>query len=205
VTKNMIDTKLLGSIIIAHLLLYITFQDLSVFWYLYSGAMLFLVSYAVFLGKSEKHEKLSYLQLFMYGILSGLLLYIVFRLGNAVLGLLPGGLDREVVLAYRRFSPDTIWHYLALVFILVPGEEIFWRSFVQARLMKKAEPKYAILIAAVLNTSVYLYCSLKIMAIAAFVGSVFWGLLYAKKRSLTIQILSHLTFDLLLVVFLPIY
>ncbi|WP_342400194.1 type II CAAX endopeptidase family protein [Weizmannia sp. FSL W8-0676] len=203
--KNMVDTKLLGSILIAHLLLYITFRDTSVFWYLYSGAMLFLISYTVFLGKSEKHEKLPYLQLLLYGIFSGFLLYIIFRIGNTVLGFLPGGLDNEVARAYRRFSPETFWHYLALVLILIPGEEIFWRSFVQARLMKRMEAKYAILISAVLNASVYFYCGLKIMIIAAFAGSIFWGLLYAKKRSLPAQILSHLTFDLLLVVFLPIF
>ncbi|WP_018665321.1 CPBP family intramembrane glutamic endopeptidase [Heyndrickxia acidiproducens] len=203
--KLIIDTKLLGSIIIAHLLLYITFRDSTVFWYLYTGAMLFLISYVVFLGKSKEHERFSYHQILLYGILSGVLLYMIFRIGNMALNVLPTRLDNEVIQAYRRFSPHYLWHYISLVLILIPGEEIFWRGFVQARLMKIMDVKYAVLLSAVISASVYLYCNLKIMMIITFIASVFWGLLYAKKRDMPTLILSHLTFDVLLIFIFPIY
>lgn len=71
--------------------------------------------------------------------------------------------------------------------------------------MNLMNDKFAILISALLNASVFLYADLPIMMIAAFVGSLFWGILYAKKRDLSMLILSHLIFDLLLLVIFPIH
>lgn len=109
-TKLSVDTKLISSIILAHILLFITFHDHhAVFWYLYSGAMLFLISFSIFQGKAESNAKKSFFQFLLYGILSGIVLYLIFWIGHFLLTLLPTDLDQQVSHAYKRFSPELLW------------------------------------------------------------------------------------------------
>lgn len=199
--KSLIDYKLIGGIFLAYLLIYVAFDSKGVFWYLYTASLLFLISISII---SEKIEDDASPQLyFFFGILSGAALYGLFFAGDLLLSFLPGSFDKQIKKIYKLFSIEWIWHYLVLLFIIIPGEEIFWRGFIQKRLMRYMNIKVAILLSAILNAAAFIFSGYTILIIAAFVSALVWGSLYAWKRSMPLVIISHLTFDLLLLIIWP--
>ena len=195
------DFRLIIGLIIAHLLMYFTFQDKAVFWYIFSASLLFLISYSIL--SEELNDEASFGSYLLYGIVSGLLLYGVFWAGYQLIDLLNLPFKKDVSKLYGRYSPSMLWHYIVLILIIIPGEEIFWRGFVQKRLLKFMNVPMAIVFSAILYASVHLYATHWILAFAALVAGLYWGFLYHWKRSMPLLIVSHLIFDLLLFVFLP--
>lgn len=201
--KWLTDARLIFGFILAHLLLYFTFNEKGVvFWYIFAASMLFLISYSIFNEEAEK--KMSFFSYLIYGVISGVFLYGLFWLGNFLIDAFNfSTLAKEVSSLYRKLSPDTMWQYLFMLAIIIPGEEIFWRGFIQKRLKKTAPIAASIIISAVMYASVQFYSGTMILPIAALVSGLFWGLLYSWKRSIQLVVVSHLVFNLLLLVILP--
>ncbi len=197
------DLRFIGGILLAHLLMYFTFQDKSIFWYIFSASLLLLISYSIIMEEVE--DKASFGTFITYGALSGFLLYGLFWAGYSLLEILNLPLVNQVEKLYGRFSPSFIWHYIVLILIIVPGEEVFWRGFVQKRLMKLTTVKLSIILSSLLYSSVHFYSGYWMLAFAALIAGLFWGWLYAWKRSIPLVIVSHLIFDLLMFVLLPFY
>lgn len=195
------DWRLLLSIILAHVLLYMTFSDRDIFWYLYTAANLFFISFAIISEKiDDKQKTRSYLK---YGVLSGLLLYALFFVGHLLLPVLPFSWEKQVASMYKWYSPQFSWHYIVLILVFIPGEELFWRGFIQKRLSVYFNDLTAIIAASMLYASIFLYSDKFIWVLAAFVAGLFWGSLYVWKRSIPMLIISHLVFDVLLIVLFP--
>ncbi|WP_100330734.1 CPBP family intramembrane glutamic endopeptidase [Bacillus xiapuensis] len=195
------DWRLIASVLFAHILLYVTFSDRDIFWYIYTAANLFFISFAIMNEKiDDKQKTRSYLK---YGLLSGLLLYALFWVGHLLLPYLPFSLDSQVSALYKRYSPQFSWHYIVLILVFIPGEELFWRGFIQKRLSVYFNDLTAILVSSMLFASIFIYSDKLIWMLAAFVASLFWGALYVWKRSIPMLIISHLVFTLLLLIFLP--
>jgi membrane protease YdiL (CAAX protease family) len=197
------DLRFIGGILLAHLLMYFTFQDKSIFWYIFSASLLLLISYSIIMEEVE--DKASFGTFITYGALSGFLLYGLFWAGYSLFEILNPPLVNQVEKLYGRFSPSFIWHYIVLILIIVPGEEVFWRGFVQKRLMKLTTVKLSIILSSLLYSSVHFYSGYWMLAFAALIAGLFWGWLYAWKRSIPLVIVSHLIFDLLMFVLLPFY
>jgi uncharacterized protein len=200
--KNwMADRKLILGILIAHLLLFFTFEDKAVFWYIFTASMLVLISYSIIYEEIE--DNAATLQYLSLGIASGLGLYGLFWMGSFLIDVLNLPLSNQISRLYSRFSPDIFWHYIVLVLIIAPGEEIFWRGFIQKRLSKYFSMKMTIGLSVLLYTSVHFYSGEFILVLAALIAGLAWSALYAWKRSMPLVIVSHIVFDLLLFVFLP--
>lgn len=197
------DARLIFGFILAHLLLYFTFNEKDVvFWYIFAASMLFLISYSIFNEEAEK--KMSFFSYLIYGVISGVFLYGLFWMGNFLIDAFNlSTLAKEVSSLYRKLSPETIWQYFFMLAIIIPGEEIFWRGFIQKRLKKTTSIVASIIISAVMYASVQFYSGTMILPFAALVSGLFWGLLYTWKRSIQLVIVSHLVFNLLLLVILP--
>ncbi len=198
-----IDFKLIGGIFFAFLLIYVSFDSKDVFWSLYTATLLFLISYTIV--NESLDDKVPAKEYIKHGLWSGVALYICFFAGDWVLSFLPGSLEQQVASLYKYFSFEFIWHYLVLLFIIIPGEEIFWRGFVLKRMSRLFNPAGAVIIAALLNGAGYILSGYPILILAAFVSGLVWGTLYIWKRSIPLVIFSHLTFDLLLLIVLPLY
>ncbi|MCQ6275077.1 CPBP family intramembrane metalloprotease [Bacillus sp. V3B] len=181
--------------------MYITFQDKAIFWYMFTATMLILISYSILNEKVD--DESTFLTYSVYGIFSGIILYALFWTGHLLIDVFHSPLDKEISRLYTRFSPSQIWHYIVLLLFIVPGEELFWRGFIQKRLLKSMGVTYGILLAAVLYASVQIYSDTFIHLIAALIAGTFWGALYAWKKSMPLVIISHLTFDLLLFILFP--
>lgn len=200
-TKCATDLRLISGILIAHLLLFLTYQDNKVFWYIFSATMLFLISYSILMEKME--DEASLLTYVVIGIVSGLLIYSVFACGNIIINYFDLPFANQITKLYNRYAPTELWHYIALVLIIVPGEEIFWRGFVQKRILKKTNWVWSIILSTIFYSTVQIYSFQMIHIVAALVGGTIWGLLYVWKRSVPLVVVSHLTFSLLTFVFLP--
>ncbi len=87
--------------------------------------------------------------------------------------------------------------------IAAPGEELFWRGYVQKRLFKYCGPKTSIVIGALLYASVHLYSKTFLLIFAAFISGMIWGTLYMWKKSMPLVIVSHIVFDIMIFMILP--
>lgn len=199
--KSFTDVRLILGIIIAHLLLYFSFHDKVIFWYIYSGSILILIAYAMF--QEDVEDKVGFFQYIFLGVVSGMILYFLLWILNQMTGNIRIPFIKKINL-YRWYAPKVFWQYLALILVAAPGEEIFWRGFVQKRLEKFIGPALSILIASLLYASVYLYSGSYKLSFVIFVSGLAWGLLYRWKKSMPLVIVSHIVFYLMLFIILPI-
>ncbi|KAB2337314.1 CPBP family intramembrane metalloprotease [Cytobacillus depressus] len=199
--KLLTDFRLIFGLVFAHILMNFTFQDKAVFWYIFSASLLFLISYSIL--NEELNDEASFGSYLLYGVGSGLVLYAIFWTGYHLIDLLNLPWMKHITKLYGRYSPSMLWHYIVLMLIIIPGEEIFWRGFVQKRILKYTNMPTGIIVSAILYASVHLYSPHWILAFAALIDGLFWGWLYTWKRSMPLLIVSHLIFDLLLFIILP--
>ncbi|MBP2239928.1 membrane protease YdiL (CAAX protease family) [Cytobacillus eiseniae] len=197
------DIRLIIGFVLAHILMYFTFQDKAVFWYIFTASLLFLISYAIL--NEELEDQVPFSSFIMYGAVSGFALFGVFWLGNSLIELLNLPFSKEISKLYSRLSPSLLWHYIVLILVIIPGEEIFWRGFVQKRVLKHINIPIGIILSSILYASVHFYATHWILAFAALIAGIYWGILYAWKKSMPLVIVSHLIFDLFLFVILPFY
>jgi len=141
-------------------------------------------------------------------ILSGLAsaagLYAVFLAGNAVSRVMFSfaGSGISAVYGFKEgASPLRVALLLALV--IGPGEELFWRGFLQRRWQARFGPERGLAAAAVLYPAVHLGSGNPMLVLAAAICGVFWGVLYRRTGSLLLVAVSHTLWDLAVFVFFP--
>ncbi|MGF6951326.1 membrane protease YdiL (CAAX protease family) [Neobacillus sp. B4I6] len=195
------DPRILIGFIIAHVLLFFSFHDRAIFWYIFSGSVLVLIAYSTF--QEEVDDEVSFIQFILLGSISGFLLYFVFRAGIRGMEILQLPIDTSIKNLYNWYAPSLFWQYLALVLVAAPGEELFWRGFIQKRLSKYLNPVVSILSASILYASVHIYSGSFLLVLAAFISGFVWGYLYFFKKSMPLVIVSHIIFDLLIFIILP--
>ena len=129
---------------------------------------------------------------FLYGLLSAAILYLIFFLGNKLaLQILPGAKTQVGAIYYLGAGVNKALVFLLLFFITGPGEEIFWRGFLQGHLMATQGKFSGYLITTLLYAGVHVFSWNLVLILAALVAGSFWGLLYLWKRDLLVQIISH--------------
>jgi membrane protease YdiL (CAAX protease family) len=140
----------------------------------------------------------------LIGIFSAIVLYIIFYLGNIISGYLFPFKDSQVLSVYsNRSKGSLIWIGLLLLFVIGPGEEIYWRGFIQNTLSKKMGENKGYVISVLLYASVHIITGNVMLVIAALVCGIFWGWLYKKEKSLLPVIISHAIWDLTIFVIFP--
>jgi membrane protease YdiL (CAAX protease family) len=138
------------------------------------------------------------------GILAALLLYGIFFGGNWLARqLLPfAGEGIEQVYAFKaRASPLRI--VLLMVFLIGPGEEVFWRGFVQRRGQALFGPVAGWLLSTTVYALVHAGSGNLMLVLAAVVCGLFWGALYLRYRSVLLVAASHTLWDLLVFIVVP--
>lgn len=195
------DPRILIGFIIAHVLLFFSFHDRAIFWYIFSGSVLVLIAYSTF--QEEVDDEVSFIQFIFLGSLSGFLLYLVFWAGIRGMEILQLPFVTSIENLYNWYAPSLFWQYLALVLVAAPGEELFWRGFIQKRLSKYLNPVVSILSASILYASVHIYSGSFLLVLAAFISGFVWGYLYFLKKSMPLVIVSHIIFDLLIFIIFP--
>ncbi|MEH7354992.1 type II CAAX endopeptidase family protein [Neobacillus drentensis] len=199
--KNILNIRLIACLIIAHALIFFSFHDKTIFWYIFTGSVLVLIALAMFQGDVD--DDVSFIQYIFLGVLTGLLLYFVFWLGFQAIQVLHLPFEKSIKKLYRWYSPHVFWQYIALVLVAAPGEELFWRGFIQKTLLKYLSPIWGILSAALLYASVNIYSGSILLVFSAFFSGFVWGFLYFWKKSMPLVIVSHIIFDIMIFIILP--
>ena len=138
------------------------------------------------------------------GIASAAFLYAVFALG------------RVAALRIFPFAASGIWNVYALktgvpvlrvvlliLFVIGPGEELFWRGFFQERTGATTSRSYGLALTALLYAAVHLASGNIMLVLAAAVCGLFWGWLYLRFRSPVLNLVSHTLWDLAVFVLFP--
>lgn len=179
-----------------------TFKNETIFWYLYTFTL--LICMAVSILSIRFYDELATWKYLIYGIGYGTITYFIIKFGYFVIDLT----NLKILSSVRKFlelyGPSNIWHYTILILIIVAGEEMFWRGFVQQQLKRYVKPYVAVSITAILFSLSIAISGFKLGALAAIVVGLIWGALYEWKKSLPLVIVAHIVFILLLFLILPI-
>lgn len=195
------DIRFVLALLHVNMAYFFTFTNTKYFWPIYTIVCLLLIGYTIMVTKLDKKQTL--LPAVGYGLISGLLLYSLFWIGNALIGLLGLPFKDEITNLYSTLSPSSPWHYVALCIIVIPGEELFWRGVIHDRLARNRNQAVTLLISTLLYTFPMLYSGNSMLIVAGIFGGACWGLIYYWKKSIYAAIISHLVFDLMLLVIAP--
>ena len=200
-TVIMKDKIFWTGLVLAHLGIFASYYSVRGFWVTYTAASACLAVFALFAG--ELPAKQFPVKRIMIGIISGLTLYGIFYSGLTLLTFLTIDLTQAADQLYSYYKPAVLWQYVVLVLLLIPVEELFWRSFIQGRLSRHFPGHVCILLSSLLYTLPMFYSRNAAMVMAGLTAGLFWGILFQRTRSLGVVIVSHLTFDIFLLILLP--
>ncbi|MBX5463973.1 MAG: CPBP family intramembrane metalloprotease [Clostridia bacterium] len=135
---------------------------------------------------------------------SAALLYALFALGNLLSRrLLPGaGLQIGAIYAIRHGTPVGLVALLLLL-LIGPGEEIFWRGWVQRQLEARLGENRAMLLTVVLYTGIHLSTGNPMLILAALAAGLVWSLMYRLFHRLWPNLISHALWDMAAMALFP--
>ncbi len=126
------------------------------------------------------------------GLVSAAVLYGIFYAGNSLAPYFVKGAGAQVHGIYGLGTgSDKILVFLLLLLVTGPGEEIFWRGFLQENLMKRLGPFGGFAACTAVYAGVHVFSMNFVLVMAALIAGAFWGALYLWKRDLLLVIVSH--------------
>lgn len=193
--------QLVLSLILAYCLSWITFSNEIVFWYFYTFSVFFLMAAFFYFSKMEKDN--NSIRLSLLGVTFGVLSYVGMLGAYLVMDMGPAYWTNSIDTFLSHYGPTAIWHYLLLLLIIAPGEEVFWRGLIQQQLKKYMQPKFAVILSSLLFGLSFIFTGFWIGILGGFFVGIIFGILYEWKRSITAIVLAHITLLVLLFLILP--
>ena len=199
--------SLLSSILLAAIfwfLMFFPYLGLNInFWMMMTAASLTLTLLAIYFG-GKPDLTFSWREL-LSGLGIAVVLWFVFWTGDKISQLLFSFARPQVDLIYGikgGTSPTLI--SLLLLCIIGPGEEIFWRGYVQRRLSARWSPNTGFLLATAAYTLIHIPSLNFMLVMAALVCGVIWGGLFRLfPRHFTAIVVSHALWDAAAFVWFP--
>jgi hypothetical protein len=140
----------------------------------------------------------------MIALASVLLLYFVFYAGNLLSRQWFPFADHQISGVYHfRGEASSLRIILLMALVIGPGEEFFWRGFVQRHLAERYGRVSGFLMATAVYAGVHIVTGNFMLAMAALICGLFWGWLYFRYHSMLINILSHTLWDIAVFVVFP--
>jgi len=138
------------------------------------------------------------------GLLSAFLLYLLFFAGNYLFRKWFNFAGSGIEGVYS-FKGDAAGIRIALLMLIVigPGEELFWRGFLQRKLSSVTGKWIGLLLALILYTGVHIFTGNIMLILAALICGLFWGWLYQKYQSMVLNVVSHTVWDIVVFLLLP--
>lgn len=139
------------------------------------------------------------------GITCAVILYLMFWAGKAVSTAILPFAERQIGGIYGKGEGTPGWIiFLLLFFITGPSEEVYWRGFLQERLMERFGEWQGWVLATLIYAGVHVW-SLNFMLIsAAGVAGAFWGALFWRVGNLAPVIISHALWSAFIFTLLPV-
>ena len=140
-----------------------------------------------------------------FGLLSSVVLWMVFYLGDFFSKMLFDFARPQVDSIYAmKEGQNKILLILGLLFIIGPAEEIFWRGYVQDRLIGKYGEWKAFIITTLIYALVHIWSFNFMLVMAALICGIFWGLMYRYSKNLVPLVISHAVWDVAVFILFPI-
>lgn len=195
-----------GAILAAAVLIFITFFFTPINFWL---DMILTLAVLVFLAFAWSDINISRrdfnLESVILGLGFGVALYLLCFAGYKILGLFwaPAMLQYATELYDMAYSVPVILGIILIALVVVPGEEIFWRGFVQRNLQVYLGNNLGIALAVAIYAVVHIWAFNPLLILAAIVGGACWGILYAWRSNLITVILAHIIWCVLIVGVFP--
>lgn len=179
------------------------------FWYWMSSNLLILLSLVFVLdpanlGELRRDVSGGAGRKVFYGLLAAAGLFLVFWVGNIVIRYLFHAAGEGIHNVYAFRQEASPWRIALLMLLIIgPGEELFWRGYLQRRLGMRFNPRTGFIIATMLYTLVHVATGNMVLVLAAFVCGLFWGWLYMRYKSMIINVVSHTVWDIAVFILLP--
>jgi membrane protease YdiL (CAAX protease family) len=182
-------------------------QPLGNFWLLMLLATIVLGGAALWLGRAEAAQVYRFEpKHVLIGLGSVAFLYGVFWLGREIASHILPFSGTQIEGIYSTSSQAPPWLIAALLLLWIgPAEEIFWRGFVQHRLMQRYGLWPGYFIATAIYAAIHGWSGNLMLVGAAAVAGAFWGLVFMRYRSVWPGIISHAIWDTLIFVVLPLH
>ncbi|HWL25519.1 MAG TPA: CPBP family intramembrane glutamic endopeptidase [Ureibacillus sp.] len=177
------------------------FDNSDIFWYLYP--FIILIGIAISILSSNQKDEVSLWKCLLFGIGYGVILYGLIRLSYLIFNLTILNFSKSITKFISNFGPNNIWHYLLLVFIIVVGEELFWRGFVQQTIRNWISSVYSIIITSILYAGPFIINGHYTYGLLTLIVGIFLGILYDWKKSMPLNIVVHEVYILLLFLLIP--
>lgn len=196
----------IATAVLAALLWFITFYlDWWVFWFKISISSLVLAVLALCLQPRREVRFSFSFRAAGIGLASAILLYLLFWAGKTVSGLLFPFAETQVSAIYGKGEGTPIWLIaLLLFFVTSPCEEIYWRGYLQKKLMVRFGSAWGWLLAVLVYAGVHIWSFNFMLIGAAAVAGAFWGAMYWRLGELSPVILSHAIWSTFIFAVMPV-
>jgi membrane protease YdiL (CAAX protease family) len=179
------------------------------FWYWMSSNLIVLLTLVFALDKSnaaEIRQDISFQvgRKVFIGLLAAIGLFFVFYVGNYLIRIIIEQAGDGIANVYAFKQEASPWRIGILMLLIIgPGEELFWRGYLQRKLEGRFGKMAGYIAATFLYTIVHVATGNMVLVLAALICGVFWGWLYMKYKSMTINIISHTVWDIGVFLLLP--
>lgn len=181
------------------------------FWYTMTATAIILTSISLYscretIKELSNHSMKAWLWWILGGFLIAFVLWWAFWIGDKVSAWLFGFARPQVELIYgMKSGTSPVVIALLLLFIIGPGEELFWRAFLQRRLMQRWGKNMGFIAATACYTLVHIWSFNFMLVMAALVAGCCWGFLYRlSPRLLPALMISHAVWDVCAFILFPI-
>lgn len=204
------NNKILISILIAAGLWFVMFSPWTAgmfnFWAAMSVSAAILWMISISMTKDFKKQFAFSFKEIAIGVLSAVVLYGVFYLGNYLSTAWFDFAKPQIGNIYSMKDGNNLYLVGILLLILIgPAEEIFWRGYIQRTLGTKYGDWMAFIITTLIYTLVHLWSFNFMLIMAAMVCGAFWGLMFMyNKKNIVALIISHAVWDLSVFILFPI-
>jgi membrane protease YdiL (CAAX protease family) len=140
----------------------------------------------------------------LLGILSAAALYGIFWVGNRASRALFSFAGGDIGAVYDFKSGASLFRIVLLMaFWIGPGEELFWRAFLQRRWQARLGGLRGFFAVTALYALVHAGSGNPMLVLAAGVCGLFWGALYLATGSFLLVAVSHTLWDLAVFILFP--
>lgn len=194
---------IVGGILISSICWALTFGfSAGNFWLKIGFSVLIVSVYSLFFEIPKISLSLKSISL---GVISAGILYLIFLIGDKISPIIFSGSETQIENIYLMgVQTNKIFVFLLLLFITGPGEEIFWRGFLQKHMMERFGPLIGFIITTIIYSGVHIFSMNLILISAALVAGAFWGLLYLWRKDILMQIISHSLWSATIFVIAPV-
>jgi membrane protease YdiL (CAAX protease family) len=139
-----------------------------------------------------------------WGVASAAVLYLVFFVGNILVREVFDFAPQDIRSVYGFKGDASAWRIALLMLLFIgPGEELFWRGFIQGNLAALMGRTNGFLLAVLFYTIIHVATGNLILIVAALTGGLFWGWLYRQYQSMLLNMVSHIVWDISVFLLFP--